>query len=73
MNERILAATSGSGALVSITIQEINATISMTAGLAAILAAAPVIIDRWSPKLRAWFGRPAAPPPPPPPSQPPAE
>ncbi len=68
MNERILAATSGSGALVSITIQELNATISITAGVAAILAAAPLIIDRWSPKLRALFGRPpAAPPPPSPP------
>lgn len=57
MNERFLALVSGGSAVTSVALQNVAHVVSIVAGVCAVLAALPVIVDRWGPNVRRWLGR----------------
>lgn len=57
MNDRLLAYLSGGSALASITMQHVSAFVSILAGLCAVAAAVPIIVDRYRHLLPARITR----------------
>jgi hypothetical protein len=57
MNERFLATLSSGSAIASVSLQNVAHLVSIAAGICAVLAALPVIVDRWGPNVRRWLGR----------------
>lgn len=57
MRERVLAFTSGGGALAAVSMQHVATGVSIVAGLVAIAAGLPVAVDRWRHLLPACVTR----------------
>jgi hypothetical protein len=58
MKEKTLATASVYFAAGSITLSHVAQVVSIIAGACAVIAALPVIYDRWGPIVRKWWSKP---------------